>query len=208
MDKFNNKKVGIMGGTFDPIHIGHLILAEKAYEQFDLEKVLIMPSGNPPHKKDRKGLRSIEERVEMVRRAVNGNPHFEVSLIESIDAGYSYTNNTLSQLKKINPNTEYFFIMGADSLFNFEQWREPAEICEKCTLVAAVRDNISHTKLDNQIAHLKEKLGANIKKLETYNIDISSQMIRQLIKEEKTIKYYVPDLVIEYIEEKGIYKED
>jgi nicotinate (nicotinamide) nucleotide adenylyltransferase len=208
MDKFNNKKVGIMGGTFDPIHIGHLILAEKAYEQFDLEKVLIMPSGNPPHKKDRKGLRSIEERVEMVRRAVNGNPHFEVSLIESIDAGYSYTNNTLSQLKKIHPNTEYFFIMGADSLFNFEQWREPAEICEKCTLVAAVRDNISHTKLDNQIAHLKEKLGANIKKLETYNIDISSQMIRQLIKEEKTIKYYVPDLVIEYIEEKGIYKED
>ena len=207
MGKCENKKVGIMGGTFDPIHIGHLILAEKAYEQFDLNKVLIMPSGNPPHKKNRKGLGSMEERIEMVRLAIKNNPHFEISLVESMDEGYSYTNNTLDNLKRTNQNTEYFFIMGADSLFSFEKWKEPKEICKKCTLVVATRDDISITKLDSQIIYLKEKFNAKIEKLKTYNIDISSNSIRQLIKEEKTIKYYVPDLVINYIEKKGIYKE-
>ena len=84
-------RIGIMGGTFDPIHMGHLILGEKAYEQFRLEKVLFMPSGNPPHKRNRQGRATDEERVEMVRRAITGNPHFELSLTEMHENGYTYT---------------------------------------------------------------------------------------------------------------------
>ena len=91
------KKIGIMGGTFDPIHLGHLILGEKAYEQFGLEKVLFLPSGNPPHKKDRNGRATDSQRVEMVRRAIAGNAHFGLSLLEMDGTGYSYTYRTLER---------------------------------------------------------------------------------------------------------------
>ena len=119
------KRIGIMGGTFDPIHMGHLILGEKAYEQFQLDKVLFMPSGNPPHKKNRQGRATDEQRVEMVRRAISDNPHFELSLAEMHENGYTYTYHTLETLKTENPDTDYYFIIGADSLYNFDTWREP-----------------------------------------------------------------------------------
>ena len=107
------KKIGIMGGTFDPIHVGHLILGEKAYEQLGLDKVWFMPSGNPPHKKNRQGQASNDERVSMVQKAISGNPHFELSLIEMNEDGYTYTYRTLETLKKQNPDTDYYFIIGA-----------------------------------------------------------------------------------------------
>ena len=114
------KKIGIMGGTFDPIHMGHLILGEKAYEQLGLDKVLFMPCGNPPHKRNRKGRATDEQRAEMVRLAIKDNPHFELSLIEMHEEGYTYTYRTLEQLNAANPDTEYYFIIGADSLYNFD----------------------------------------------------------------------------------------
>ena len=98
----NRKKIGIMGGTFDPIHIGHLILGEIAYEQFQLDKVLFMPAGNPPHKKNRKDGASNQQRVEMVKRAIASNPHFELSLVEMDKITYTYTYKTLEELKKQN----------------------------------------------------------------------------------------------------------
>ena len=110
------RRIGIMGGTFDPVHIGHLILGEKAYEQFALDQVLFMPAGNPPHKRHREGRASDDQRVEMVRRAIDGNPHFSLSMEEMNAEGYSYTYLTLERLKEQNPDTEYFFIIGADSL--------------------------------------------------------------------------------------------
>ena len=94
------KRIGIMGGTFDPIHMGHLILGEKAYEQFSLDQVLFMPAGNPPHKRNRAGRASDEQRVEMVRRAINGNPHFALSLIEMNEEGYTYTYRTSGKSEK------------------------------------------------------------------------------------------------------------
>ena len=100
------KKIGIMGGTFDPIHIGHLILGEKTYEQLGLDKIWFMPAGNPPHKRNRAGRATDEQRVAMVERAISGNPHFELSLIEMHDHGLSYTYHTLENLRKQNPDTD------------------------------------------------------------------------------------------------------
>ena len=100
MSENNRARIGIMGGTFDPIHIGHLILGETAYEQFHLDKVLFMPAGNPPHKKNRRGRATDEERVEMVRRAISGNEHFELSLIEMNEDGYTYTYRTLERMQQ------------------------------------------------------------------------------------------------------------
>ena len=116
------KKIGIMGGTFDPVHVGHLILGEAAYRQFSLERVWFMPSGNPPHKRDRTGGATDEQRVEMVRLAISDNPHFRLSLIEMYEDGYSYTYRTLEYLRKQYPDTEFYFIIGGDSLFEFNHW--------------------------------------------------------------------------------------
>lgn len=201
------KKVGIMGGTFDPIHIGHLILGENAYLQFDLDHVLFMPSGNPPHKQERQGRATTAQRVAMVSQAVSSNPHFELSMAETHDEGYTYTRETLSRLVQENPDTDYYFIMGADSLFTFETWKEPADICRLCTLVVAVRDHVKPDKLNRQIDYLKELFQAKIEKLDTPNIDISSGTIREWICRGKSIKYYVPDDVIHYIEEHCMYQE-
>ncbi len=201
------KKVGIMGGTFDPIHIGHLILGENAYLQFDLDHVLFMPSGNPPHKQERQGRATTAQRVAMVSQAVSSNPHFELSMAETHDEGYTYTRETLSRLVQENPDTDYYFIMGADSLFTFETWKEPEDICRLCTLVVAVRDHLKPDKLNRQIDHLKELFQAKIEKLDTPNIDISSGTIREWICRGKSIKYYVPDDVIHYIEEHCMYQE-
>lgn len=200
-----SRRVGIMGGTFDPIHIGHLILAENAYEQFGLEKVLFMPSGNPPHKTKRDGATN-EERVEMVRRAISFNEHFELSLEEMHEEGYNYTRETLARLTAANPDIEYYFIMGADSLLSFESWREPQEICRLCVLVAAVRDHMPQTLLNEQIDRLREKFHADIRKLESLNIDISSRTIRSWAAEGRSCRYYVPEPVIAYMEERGIYR--
>ena len=109
------RRIGIMGGTFDPIYMGHLILGEKAYEQFHLDKVLFMPSGNPPHKRNRQGRATDEQRVEMVRRAISTNPHFELSMAEMHENGYTYTYHTLELLKAENPDIDYYFIIGAYS---------------------------------------------------------------------------------------------
>ena len=166
-----------------------------------------MPSGNPPHKQERQGRATTAQRVAMVSQAVSSNPHFELSMAETHDEGYTYTRETLSRLVKENPDTDYYFIMGADSLFTFETWKEPEDICRLCTLVVAVRDHVKPEKLNRQIDYLKELFQAKIEKLDTPNIDISSGTIRNWICRGKSIKYYVPDEVIQYIEEHCMYQE-
>lgn len=199
------KKIGIMGGTFDPIHMGHLILGEKTYEQLGLDKVWFMPAGNPPHKKNRQGRASDEQRTEMVRLAIENNPHFELSLIEMNEHGYTYTYRTLENLQKENPDTDYYFIIGADSLYNFETWKEPARICQTCTLVVAVRDHTPVDLLKQEMDRLTEKYNGHFLRLETMNIDVSSQLLREWTREHKSLRYYVPDSVIDYMTENNIY---
>ena len=200
------RKVGIMGGTFDPIHIGHLILGENAYLQFVLDKVVFMPSGNPPHKKDRDGGTDLQ-RMDMVKLAIASNTHFEISDIEMNEDGYTYTYRTLERLVKEHPDTEYYFIIGADSLFYFDSWKNPQRIADACTLVVATRNHTSDEKLDEKIEFVRKRFNANIEKLDTENIDCSSSQIRSWIKEGHTVKYYVPDTVINYIHTYHVYAE-
>ena len=199
------RKVGIMGGTFDPIHMGHLILGESAWEQFGLEKVLFMPSGNPPHKKDRHGATN-EQRVEMVRLAIASNEHFELSLAEMHEQGYVYTKETLRRLRAQNPDTDYYFIIGADSLLSFDTWMCPQEICDQCVLVAAVRDQMAEKDLDEAIRSVRERFHADVRKLSSPNLDISSHTIRQWRSEGRSIRYNVTDPVVKCIYENGIYE--
>ena len=199
------KKTGIMGGTFDPVHMGHLILAEKAYEQLGLDHVLFMPSGNPPHKQHREGRASDEERVRMVELAIKSNPHFKLSLMEMNEEGYTYTFRTLETLKKENPDTDYYFIIGADSLYSFHSWMEPARIASACILVVAKRDQTPEKELKAAIDTVTRDFKANIILLDTMNIDVSSQMLREWVQEGKSIRYYTPDPVADFIKENHIY---
>lgn len=196
-----------MGGTFDPIHMGHLILGEQSFEQLHLDKVLFMPSGNPPHKRNRTGRASDGQRVDMVRLAIENNPHFELSLAEMHETGYTYTYRTLEELKEQNPDTDYYFIIGADSLFTFDEWKEPARICRACTLVVAVRDHASSDELNQEIKRLSAEYEGRFTLLDTMNIDVSSHQIRSWVSEGKSLKYYVPDPVISYMKENGIYRK-
>ena len=193
------KKIGIMGGTFDPIHIGHLLIAEQACQQFQLEKVLFMPAGNPPHKKDRTGRASNEQRIEMTRMAIADNPHFELSLMEMNEAGYSYTYITLEKLTEKHPDTEYYYIIGADSLYDFKGWAMPERICACATILVATRNHTDEELLDYELEMNSRWFHGRFEKLVIDNIDISSRQLRKWIREGKSIRYYTPDSVISYI---------
>ena len=202
--ELTRKKVGILGGTFDPIHTGHLILAEAAYESFSLDYVLIMPNGNPPHKAGQVNA-TMEQRTRMVELAVADNPHLKVSDFEKTPQDYHYTYETLEFLKKEHPDTDYYFILGADSLVHFHTRMEPRRICEACSILAATRDHMESEELTARIQELSRVFGAHIYPMETPNIDISSNMIRERVRTGRSIRYYVPEAVEEYIYKKGLY---
>ena len=200
-----SRKIGVMGGTFDPIHIGHLILGEAACEQFGLDRVYYMPAGNPPHKQHREGRASDEERIEMVRLAISGNPRFELSLLEMNEDGYSYTYRTMETLNEQHPDTEFFFIIGADSLFDFDEWKCPERITAACRVVAATRNQTDPKIFDQLIALRREQFGDRFLKLDTPNLDISSANLRDRIASGQSVKYYIPDPVLSYIQDHHIY---
>lgn len=200
------KKIGILGGTFNPIHIGHLILAENAYDTLQLEKVLIMPSGIS-YLKDPAEILPAKQRIQMVQLAIGNNKHLELSTFETDRPGNSYTYETLIQLQEENPDCEYYYIIGADSLFNIEQWMEPQLIFDHCVLVAAPRYHMADEALFEQKNRLERLYHARVHLMNTPNIDISSNMIRARIAERKTICYYVPKDVETYIYKKKLYRK-
>ena len=201
------KKVGILGGTFDPIHTGHLILAETAFESFRLDYVLIMPNGNPPHKPGQVHA-SMAQRTRMAELASGDNEHLKVSDFEKTPQDYHYTYETLEFLVQEHPDTDYYFILGADSLVHFHTWMEPGRICKCCRILAAARDRMEIQELRGHIERLKEEFGAVIEPLETPNIDISSNMLRERVQKGKSIRYYVPEAVEAYIREQNLYCEN
>lgn len=201
----NKTKIGIIGGTFDPIHIGHLILAQAAYEELSLDKVLFIPAGRPPHKRDRSGA-SDEQRVEMVRLAIEKDPHFELSLIEMGIDGYSYTYLTLEKLSLIYENSELYFIIGQDSLETFATWYKPEEIVKHAAIVAADRPDCDQEALEALLEKNRRQFGGSFIGIACPDIQLSSHELREKIKNGKCYRYFVPDNVYDFIERNGLYK--
>ncbi len=196
MAKLENKKIGILGGTFDPIHYGHLIIAERAREQFSLDSVIFIPCGIPPHKK--KVYASPEDRFNMVKIAIKNNPFFKVSEIELFKKDVCYTYETLKELKKKMPDYEIFIIIGEDSLYDIPNWYKASELVKETIFLVAKRSKNLDFKINFPV---------NYKVIEAPFLDISSTYIRNCIFEKKTVKYLTPDEVIEYIRKKGLYGE-
>jgi len=196
-------RTGIMGGTFNPIHNGHLILANVAYETLGLDKVLFMPSGTSYMKKN---VLAAKKRIEMVRLAISCYPQFELSLVEAVRQGNSYTSETLAYLTEKNPNTCYFLIMGADSLFQIEKWKNPKQIFSLAKIACAVRDDYSLNGLKKKGQQL-QSLGADIIYLDMPKINISSTDIRTKVKEQRSIADDVPMEVADYIQRERLYYE-
>lgn len=199
------KRVGIMGGTFNPIHIGHLIIAEAAYEAYDLDEVLFVPSGIS-YMKDQSEILDAKKRVHMTGLAIEDNPHFALSTIEIDRDGNSYSYETLETLRKQNPNTEYFFLVGSDTLFALETWKHPEILLPSCTILVAVRNGVPMEKMQEHAKYLEEKFGGSIQLLTTPNIEISATDIRNRIAANRNVKYFVPDSVLQFIEKNNLYK--
>ena len=189
-----NRKIGIMGGTFDPIHIGHLILGEAAYEQFGLDEVWFLPAGNPPHKRNRAGQAKDAQRVEMVRRAIASNPHFVLCTKEMEDEGYTYSYRTLEAMRKEHPGTEFYFIIGADMVEYLPKWHRIDELIEMVQFVGVQRP--------------KYKAGTSYPVIwvDVPLMDISSSAVRAYIKKDRTPNFMVPQSVLAYIKKAGLYK--
>lgn len=184
------KRVGIMGGTFNPIHLGHLIVAENAYEELELDEVLFIPCGIP-YLKDTKEVLDPKVRISLVGEAIDDNPHFAMSTMEVDRGGNSYSYETIEELKRVNPEIEYFFLVGADSLFSIEEWKHPEKIFAQVTVAVAIRNGYTPEGLDEKIKALEEKYGTKILKLPCRSVDISSTQIRERVKAGKSIRYMV-----------------
>lgn len=200
----NTKNIGILGGTLDPIHIGHTIVAQSALNELKLDKIVFMPSGNPPHK-DIKNISTNFHRKNMIELAINSNKDFILSDFEMNRNGIIYTADTLRMLKEINNEINLFFIMGADSLLAIETWHSPEEIFRYCTIVVADRD-YQYKRITKYIEEIKKKYDAKIEFIKSPVINISSSDIKNLINENKSIKYLVDDKVRDYIIENQLYK--
>ena len=201
------RKIGLMGGTFNPIHIAHLILAENAWHQYELDEVVFVPNHIPPHKRGAQ-IAPDADRLAMVSMAIEGIPYFSVSDMEMTREGYSYSSDTLLELRSGNPDCEYYFIMGGDSIEQLSTWHRPDIILANCIVLAAIREQSSDVEFDAQISALTEKYGADIRKLDIPRLDLSSSEIRKRVHDGMSVRFMVPQAVWEYMTEKGLYLRD
>lgn len=201
-------KVGIMGGTFNPIHKGHLMLATLAMEQCSLDEIWFMPSGLPAHKSNEE-LLDASHRIEMVKLAIEGNCSFVASAFEIEREGFTYTADTMVELKKRYPELDFYFIIGGDSLMKFHQWVRPDIISAHTTLLASGRSGYSKEELEQQVAYLKQKFGTRVLFLDMPELQVASSEIRHWLKEgqyEKS-REALPEKVVNYIEQNSLYQK-
>ena len=201
------KRYGMMGGTFNPIHLAHLYIAYEAKEELNLDKIIFMVAGNPPHKKESKIIDS-KYRYNMVQKAIEGYEGFEISDYEIKKNGYSYTYETLQYLKKQDDNVEVFFIAGADSLMAIEKWRNTDLVLNNCTFVAFNRGEYNKSILEEQKYKLEKKYDAKIVILNVTDIELSSSMIRERIANGKRVDFFLPEEVKKYISENKLYRRE
>jgi len=198
------QKIGLLGGSFNPIHTGHLLLAESARDQYELDKVLFIPTGNNPFKISQDEI-SREHRLRMVELAIADNPYFEVMTHEIDQMGITYTIDTVEEIKKIFPEGDFYFITGADLMFEITLWKGAPELLKSVKFITTFRPGYSHEKLDNRIEGLQEIYEASIFKLYTTEMDIASSDIRSRIKNGYSIRYLLPRAVEEYIYTEKLY---
>ena len=205
--KANMARIGIMGGTFDPIHNGHLQLGRQAKEEYALDQVWFMPSGQPPHKKDHK-ITDAKIRLEMVRLALEGQDVLMLSDFELRRPGNTYTAQTLSLLREEYPEDQFYFIIGADSLYDIEKWYHPEAVMAQAVLLVASRDwDKKHPTLEGQISHLSEKYGAKINILHCSKVHVSSEEIRRMVSQGKPLEGLLPERVVEYVKQHHLYEQ-
>ncbi len=196
--------IGIFGGTFDPIHLGHLRAAEEVAEKCRLDKVLFMPSGRPPHR--RAPQTAPEHRLAMTRLAVRKNPNFNISTLEIEKPGKAYTIETVRALKKSYPQTRFDLILGADQCMLFQQWHEAGELLRLCRVVAMSRPGLALEDVQRVLAPLvNHDLDHHVKMVNVSKLDISSTAIRHRLQQGRSIRYLVTPEVESYIKTHHLY---
>lgn len=195
-------KIGLFGGTFDPIHIGHLIIMENVINAMNLDKIYILPNSNPPHKLQNKKT-DINIRLKMVREAVKDNHKIEINDYDYRNNSIHYTYQTIDYFKKTYPDDEFYFIIGEDSFLDIKKWKNYEQILKE-NLIVFKRYSEINSSLLSEINEIK-KYNKNIYLIDNIALDISSTLIRSLVKDKKSIKYLVNDKVIEIINGENLY---
>ncbi|MCC6349120.1 MAG: nicotinate-nucleotide adenylyltransferase [Candidatus Eisenbacteria bacterium] len=193
------RRLGVFGGTFDPPHVGHLALAERAREELRLDRVLFVPAGTPPHKSAARA--SVAHRLAMTRAAVRGNPAFALSTIETRRAGPSYTADTLAAIARAHPRARLFLLMGADMYATFDSWARPDEIAALATLVVALRPGVKPPR-DSRAA----TRGRGVRRLSNPALEVSSSALRTVAARGRSLRYLVPDAVARYVAKHRLYR--
>ena len=200
-------KLGVLGGTFDPIHNGHLMVAEEARSQLKLTEVLFIPAGRPWLKED-SPISPVEHRVQMVRLAIAANPHFKLSTIEIDRGGPSYTVDTIAELQaQLGSGDELFFIIGRDSVSQLPYWREPDRLIQLCRLVTVPRPGYALPDL-SVLETLVPGLSKRLIVLDSPEVDVSATEIRRRVAQGLPIEGLVPEAVEKYIKKHRLYRED
>lgn len=195
-------KIGLFGGTFDPIHIGHLIIMENVINAMNLDKIYILPNSNPPHKLQNKKT-DIKIRLKMVREAIKDNHKIEINDYDYRNNSIHYTYQTIDYFKKTYPDDEFYFIIGEDSFLDIKKWKNYKQILKE-NLIVFKRYSEINSSLLSEINEIK-KYNKNIYLIDNMALDISSTLIRSLVKDKKSIKYLVNDKVIEIINRENLY---
>ncbi len=196
-------RIGILGGTFNPPHLGHLVCAQESHRELALDRVLFIPAATPPHKPV-EAEPGAEHRLELCRLAIDGDQRFAVSDLELRRAGPSYTVDTLKELSVQSPTNELFLILGGDIAAGLPQWREPERVLELATVAIAQRRGTARGTVQKALDQLKG--GDRARFFAMPRIGISSTMVRRRVRAGQPIRYFVPDGVLEYIETHGLYR--
>ena len=201
-----NERIGIFGGTFDPPHLGHLILSCEIYSQLKLDRLLWVLTPDPPHKQDRE-ITPLAQRKEMVALAIGDNDKFELSLVEAEREGPHYSVDTVKIIKARNPNADVIFLMGGDSLHDLPRWHHPIDFVAACDEIGVMRrpgDIVDVDSVHNAVANLRSKL----RFVDAPLLEIASRQIRLRVRERRPCRYYLPPLVFDYIVKQKLYRGD
>lgn len=203
-DHAKHQRIGIFGGTFDPVHYGHLLLAETCREQLNLDSVVLLPAGSPPHKSD-SDISPASHRLEMLKLAVSGCPEFQIDERELKREGPSYTALTLQELSSEQPDSTLYFLMGADSLRDIPGWKDPQQILQLATVVAVNRPGIPLPETA-EVRVWAGDLADSIQVIQTLGTDLSSSTLRNQVAANLSIRFMTPRAVGVYIEQHELYR--